>query len=74
MAGRNETVWAVIDSVNRLIMSDLLTLAAEQRYPNPDPDTMDDIIKDKTESVHELRCIRERLEDIISGVILRDIK
>jgi hypothetical protein len=74
MTGISETVWTAIDSISKLIMQDLITLASEQRYPNPDPDMMDDIIKDKTESVHELRCIRERLENITSGVILRDVK
>lgn len=74
MTGISETVWTAVDSISKLIMRDLITLASEQRHPGSDPDMMDNIIKDKTDSVHELRCIRERLENITSGVILRDIK
>jgi hypothetical protein len=61
----------IINSISEEIHSCMLAAKSEQYHPSADADKMDMIIRDNLEKVKKLREIRDNLEVIFTGVILR---
>lgn len=59
----------ILTSITKEIGNQARTCAAEQYAPSHEADQMDDIIKTRKENVASLRQIRERLENIFTGII-----
>jgi hypothetical protein len=62
-------ITAVIDNLSSLIRHHAGLTASEQYHPGADADRSDDIIKAHGEWVKELRQIRERFENLVTGII-----
>jgi len=69
MSTEDERIDAVIDNLSSLIRSHSRMLAGEQYQPGADADASDDRIKEDARWVKELRDIRERFENLVTGVI-----
>ncbi len=70
MSGRgDERIQAVIDNLSSLIVHHARLMASEQYNPGYDADRSDDYIKDHKKWVDELRDIRRRFEDLVTGAI-----
>ncbi len=65
-----ERAQLAIDVLSSLIISNARMLASEQYNPGTDVDTSDDFAKERKLWVDELRSIRERLENLVTGVVL----
>jgi hypothetical protein len=65
----DERVKAVLDNLSSLIVSHAGMTAREQYAPNRTADDSDDYIQAHTEWVRELRDIRHRFENLITGLI-----
>lgn len=66
---RDERIKAVVDNLSSLICHHAGLTAAEQYSPRPDADASDDYIKAHKEWVKELRDIRERFENLVTGIL-----
>lgn len=66
---RDERITTIIDNLSSLIVHHAGLTAAEQYRPGYDPDRSDDIIRANSEWVKELRDIRQRFENLVTGVI-----
>ncbi len=62
-------IQTVIDTLSSLIVSHARMLASEQYAPGQDVDRSDDLMKAEAEWVKELRAIRERFENLVTGMI-----
>jgi len=69
----DERVKTVINNLSSLIIHHGGLTASEQCRPHNNPDDSDEYIRAHTEWVKELRSIRERFENLVTGV-LGDIK
>ena len=63
-------VKVVLDGLTELIMKAACSQASEEGGPSRNPDDSDDHIKRQRELVEELRDIRARFEDVVSGRIV----
>lgn len=66
---REQIEFTVIDSLSYLIRYHSKQVANEQRYPQADPDKMDEIISDGKNMVKKLNIIRDELENLFTGMI-----
>jgi hypothetical protein len=66
---KDERTQAVIDLLSSLIMSHNGMLASEQYNPRQDADASDDYIAENKKFVTELRDIRQRFENLVTGVV-----
>ena len=57
----------VVRGLDALIRMSLRGVGQERYYPSPNPDDMDDRIKHGREKAAELRKLRERFEDLMTG-------
>lgn len=62
-------ITAVIENLSSLIVHHAGLMASEQYQPGRDADRSDDAIKAHREWVKELRVIRERFENLVTGMI-----
>lgn len=69
MNASDARVIAVIDNLSSLIVSHAGMTAREQYSPGLDPDRSDDAIEHHKRWVCELRDLRRRFEDLVTGVI-----
>lgn len=67
--GKDERIIMVIDNLSSLILFHAGLTASEQYMPNQNADASDDTIKQHKEWVTELRAIRERFENLVTGII-----
>jgi hypothetical protein len=65
----DNVVKAVVQGLDELIMQNLKGVAQQQYFPVPDPDEMDDRIKQGKERAKELRRLRQEFEDLCAGVL-----
>jgi hypothetical protein len=65
----DERITAVIDNLSSLILSNARLVASEQYSPGPSPDDSDEKIRERSKWVTELRAIRERFENLITGML-----
>ena len=61
----------IITNLDKLIFKNLGIAGSEQRYPGRGADESDDLIKDSLDKAKEYRRIRDEIENISSGAILR---
>ncbi len=66
--GRSKAQEA-IGILSELILSHSLSLAQEQRGPGYTADSSDEYMAARKEWIKELRDIRERLENLVTGVV-----
>lgn len=64
----DERVMRILNDLSSLIASHSGMLAREMYRPCPGPDESDEFIRDKIEFVTELRDIRERFENVVTGI------
>lgn len=64
-----ERAALAIDLLSSLILSNAGMLAREQHAPGPTPDRSDDLMAEHAHWVKELRDIRERLENLVTGCV-----
>jgi hypothetical protein len=64
-----EKAQAAIDILSWLILSNGHALGAEQHNPRADADASDEYMRDRARTMKELRDIRERLENLYTGVV-----
>lgn len=57
------------EALGRLILVQLKGVADRQYFPTTDPDNDDDRIKQGKERADELRILRERFENIVTGIL-----
>jgi len=69
MHTQDERVVAIVDNLSSLIRSHAGMLASEQYMPSVDADTSDDRMREHTHWVKELREIRERFENLVTGTV-----
>jgi hypothetical protein len=62
-------ITAVLDNLTSLIVSHAGLTAVEQYMPSQNPDDSDDVIKEHQKWVKELRDIRERFENLVTGIL-----
>lgn len=62
-------ITAVIDNLSSLIVYHARMTASEQYAPSRTSDDSDDSIKENKEWVKELRDIRRRFENLVTGVL-----
>jgi hypothetical protein len=62
-------VTAVIDNLSSLIVSNSRLLASEQYNPRLAADESDDYMKERMQWIADLRDIRERFENLVTGVV-----
>ncbi len=67
---KDPRIQIVIDNLSSLIVSHAGMTASEQYNPGRDPDASDDYIKASQAWVRELRAIRERFENLVTGMIV----
>ena len=67
--GKDERITAVLDNLTSLIVYHAGLTAHEQYRPGVDADASDDAIKAHKEWVKELRDIRERFENLVTGIL-----
>ena len=65
----DERITKVIDNLSSLILSHAGLTAREQYSPSRTPDASDEFITEHKEWVRELRDIRKRFEDLVTGII-----
>jgi hypothetical protein len=65
----DERITAVIDNLSSLILSHAGMTAREQYSPSRGADSMDDYIKEHKKWVAELRDIRQRFENLVTGIL-----
>lgn len=65
-----ERVQAIVDLLSSLIIRHSGMLASEQHNPRPDADASDEYMKENARWIKELRDIRERLENLVTGVVV----
>lgn len=61
----------VVDALGRMIGRSLRRAASEQAAPCNGADQSDEVIEDSLKTARDLRTIREQLENVTTGVILR---
>lgn len=66
---RDKRIGEVIDNLSSLIRHHAGLTAAEQYAPRADADASDDYIKENERWVKELRDIRERFENLVTGML-----
>jgi len=66
---KDPRIITVIDNLSSLIVHHAGLTACEQYNPGRDPDASDDVIKTHQEWVRELRAIRERFENLVTGML-----
>ena len=66
---KDPRIEAVIDNLSSLICYHAGLTAREQYSPGVDADRSDDLITAHEEWVQELRDIRERFENLVTGII-----
>lgn len=66
---RDERIAAVIDNLSSLILQHAGLTAREQYCPGADADGSDEAIKTHQAWVKELRDIRQRFENLVTGII-----
>lgn len=69
MTTTDPRIEAVIDNLSSLIRMHAGLTAQEQYHPGPDADRSDDLINEHKRWVKELREIRQRFEDLVTGMI-----
>lgn len=62
-------ITAVIENLSSLIVHHAGLTATEQYRPRGNPDESDDYIKDHERWVRELRDIRQRFENLVTGIL-----
>lgn len=62
-------VERILNDLTSLIVSHAGMCAREQYSPSPDADSSDEYVQEHQEWVRELRDIRERLENLFTGVL-----
>ena len=62
-----EEAKRAVDILSGLILSNGRMLGSEQHNPRPNADASDDYMAERTRVMKELRDIRERLENLITG-------
>ena len=62
-----EEAKRAVDILSGLILSNGRMLGAEQHNPRADVDASEEFMMDRTRIIKELRDIRERLENLITG-------
>jgi hypothetical protein len=65
----DERINSVLDGLTSLIVHHSRMLAREQYAPMQSPDGSDELIEDSKKWIAELRSIRERFENLVTGVI-----
>jgi hypothetical protein len=65
-------VKIVTDTLSDLIRNTLNALSSEQTHPGPDPDRMDDEIRELTNEYFELSEIREKFEILTTRAIVKE--
>ncbi len=68
MIANREKAQQAIDIISGLIVNSAGLLSQEQHQPRSNPDSSDEYMAEHTRYVKELRDIRERLENLITGV------
>jgi hypothetical protein len=68
-SSRDSSVNMVLDGLQSLIVTSLSSCARRQYVPTHDPDSDDDLIKDASKQVKELRRIRVEFENLMMGYI-----
>ena len=63
----SEEAKRAVDILSGLILSNARMLGAEQHNPRADVDASEEFMMDRTRIIKELRDIRERLENLITG-------
>jgi len=66
---KDPRITAVIDNLSSLIVDYARRTASEQYAPSRDPDGSDEVIKENLAWVKELRDIRQRFENLVTGVL-----
>ena len=66
---RREAIENVVSGLSFLILNHSTCVAREQYTPDMDPDKSDNVIKENKEFVSELRKLRDRFEDLVTGVL-----
>lgn len=66
---KDPRITAVIDNLSSLIVHHAGLTAAEQYAPSRNADDSDDYVKAHQEWVKELRVIRQRFENLVTGVL-----
>lgn len=59
----------ILNEISALIIEHSGSLASEQYNPRHDPDSSDDYILKQKKWIKELRDIRERIENVVTGII-----
>lgn len=65
----DERILAVLNNLTSLIVSHSRMLASEQYAPTRTADESDDYMKENEKWIKELRDIRERFENLVTGVV-----
>lgn len=66
---RDPRIHLVIDTLSSLIVEHAGLMAGEQHAPNRTPDQSDEYIKEHQDWVKELRDIRQRFENLVTGML-----
>jgi len=66
---KDERCQQVTDLLSSLIMYHAKLLASEQYCPRPDADQSDDYMAENKRWIKELRDIRQRFENLVTGVV-----
>ncbi len=65
----DERIQAVINNLSSLILQHSRLVASEQYCPSPNVDGSDEAIAEHKKWVGELREIRRRFENLVTGII-----
>jgi hypothetical protein len=66
---RDERIEAVINNLSSLIYYHSTLTAHEQYSPGQNPDSSDELIEEHKKWIKELREIREKFENLVTGLI-----
>ena len=66
---QDDRITAVIDDLSSLILDHAGLMAHEQYAPRADADQSDEAIAAHAEWVKELRDIRQRFENLVTGIL-----
>lgn len=66
---KDPRIDAVIDNLSSLIVHHAGLTASEQYHPSRDPDGSDEFIEAHKAWVKELRDIRRRFENLVTGIL-----
>ncbi len=69
MSINRQKAQAAVDIISDLILSNGRELGSEQHNPRADADASDEYIANREQVVKNLREIRERLENLITGAV-----